>query len=477
MTTRTWNGASDAFTNGADWSPTGVPVAGDTAVISSGTVTISSPPTSVAIQLVQQSGTTVSTTLNLSNVTLDASSPVTVINNQSSFSSTSPVFNISGTATFAGTESFYGTRSQFVIGSGSTLVNAGTMNFYAASPVTSTTGSLVNNGTIAFVNPNNAPQAPIFGTAISGTGQIALGTNGRVEFDNAVGSGQTLVFNDGASGNEIAQLNAVGSFQGTINGFSSGDSLVIITNASSLTGTYNNSGTSGTLTLTSGGAQAGSLSFLGSYSQSNLTLSSGTALGNGLYNYQITTSVNNVVSAGLPSGYQGGGGSTTAPAVANTTNTVGAVYRFFDNKFGTHFFTSDVGERNTVVATRSADLIPETNGFGDVTQNSTSAVAVYRFFDKNFGTHFFTANSGERDTIINTRSDLTYEANSTFYEHSAQQAGDTAVYRLFDTKTGTQFLTGDTNEYNGLTTAGSSTFRADLRSEGVAFYAPTGQFT
>lgn len=471
MTTKTWNGATDVFTNGADWTPTGVPVSGDVAIISSGTVSLASTPTGVTIQLNELSGATTATTLALNGVTLDSTVVLTVTNNQTSLSASAAIIAVTGTSTLAGTESFYGSSIQFTIGAGAMLANSGTLNFFGSSPVTSGGGTLANNGTIALTNPNSATQVPVFGTAITGTGQITLGTNSRIEFDSAVGSGQTLAFGNGSSGNEIAQLNAVGNFGGTINGFVQSDLLAVIntpyTNATYTSTTAN----SGTLNLYSGSTLEGSLKFTGSYSLSSFTFTFND-FGSGQSNLQIRTSVAGTSAGGGTGGTGGSGGSG-----GTTLGAVGAVYRFFDTKFGTHFFTSDMNERNTVLATRSADLKQETNGFGDVQPTDTSAVAVYRFFDKNFGTHFFTANAGERDTIINTRPDLTYEASSTFYEHSSQQTGDTAVFRLFDTKTGTQFLTGDNNEYAGLTTAGTSTYRADLRSEGVAFYAPTGTFT
>lgn len=476
MTTRTWNGSNDSYNNAGAWSPNGIPTSGDIAIINSGTVLLGNAITGVGIQLNEASGATASTTLTLSNVTLDATSSLTVTNSQSSVNNAPAVINVSGNSTLAGTQSFFGATTSFVIAGGSNLVNNGTMNFYSSSPVTSGGGTFTNNGTLALVNPNNRPQVPVFNDAIAGTGTIALGTNARLQLSGAVSTGQTIVMNDGATGKETLQLDQIGTFGATINGFSASD-LISVTNVPYTNFVYSSTGAnSGTLSLYSNGTLEGNISLLGQYAQGSFTATNN-IFGNGQSNLQITTTVTNSVSAGLPPGYAGGADGGAGSGGGGGSNTVGAVYRFFDNKFGTHFFTSDVGERNTVLATRSADLIQETNGFGDVTQNSTSAVAVYRFFDKNFGTHFFTANSGERDTIINTRSDLTYEASSTFYEHSAQQAGDTAVYRLFDTKTGTQFLTGDTNEYNGLTTAGSSTFRADLRSEGVAFYAPTGQFT
>lgn len=165
----------------------------------------------------------------------------------------------------------------------------------------------------------------------------------------------------------------------------------------------------------------------------------------------------------------------TAPGVSTSP-----VYRFFDTTYGTHLFTQSLSEAQTIVSSRP-DLTQETNGFGAVSSSNPSAEAVYRFFETSNGTHFFTASAAEYQGLTTPgtatyRADLTYEASSTFYEDSAQQAGDMPVYRLFDATRGTQFLTGSQSEYSGLITPGSSTYRADLQSEGIAFYAPTGSF-
>ena len=156
------------------------------------------------------------------------------------------------------------------------------------------------------------------------------------------------------------------------------------------------------------------------------------------------------------------------------------VYRFFDTTYGTHLFTQSSTEAQTIITTRP-DLTQETNGFGAVSPTKPGAEPVYRFFETSNGTHFFTSSAAEYQGLTTPgaatyRSDLTYEANSTFYEDSTQQAGDVAVYRLFDTAHGTQFLTGNQTEYQGLTTPGSSSYRSDLSSEGIAFYAPAGSF-
>lgn len=149
-----------------------------------------------------------------------------------------------------------------------------------------------------------------------------------------------------------------------------------------------------------------------------------------------------------------------------TPTTVGVqVFRFFDQKDGTHFYTSSTGERDATIATRP-DLAYEGVGLNAVNPPATdpNATAVYRFFNINDGTHFFTISSAEVATVQATRSDLTYEG-ITFYEHATQQAGDAAVYRFFDTSNGTHFYSADPSEKSSVLAT-----RPDLVNEGVAFY-------
>lgn len=152
------------------------------------------------------------------------------------------------------------------------------------------------------------------------------------------------------------------------------------------------------------------------------------------------------------------------------------LYRFFDAATGAHFFTSSITERDQIIATRP-DLIAEPNNFGSVSFGSTGAQAVYRFFDTAHGTHFYTASALEEQVLLASRPDLAYEPMATFYEHAAQQPGDVAVHRFFDTASGAHFYTASEAEYAALTTPGGPLYRADLKSEGIAFYAPAGTYT
>lgn len=154
-------------------------------------------------------------------------------------------------------------------------------------------------------------------------------------------------------------------------------------------------------------------------------------------------------------------------ATAVTAQTV-SVFRFFDKSDGTHFFTASATERNNLVLTRP-DLTYEGVGLQGVADPTSdpNAIPVYRFFDTANGTHFYSASATERDSVIATRPDLTFEGIG-FYEDAAPAAGNTPVYRFFDTTNGTHFYTASATERATILQT-----RSDLRNEGIGFYAPT----
>ena len=146
-----------------------------------------------------------------------------------------------------------------------------------------------------------------------------------------------------------------------------------------------------------------------------------------------------------------------------------SIYRFFDNQDGTHFFTASASEASTILATRS-DLSLEgvgLHGYASADASPTSE-AVFRFFNVADGTHFYTASANERDALVaSPSSGMTFEGTA-FYEDAAPQAGDAAVYRFFDSNHGTHLFTASESERASIVAT-----RPDLVSEGIAFYAPT----
>ena len=146
-----------------------------------------------------------------------------------------------------------------------------------------------------------------------------------------------------------------------------------------------------------------------------------------------------------------------------------SIYRFFDNQDGTHFFTASASEAQTILATRT-DLSLEgvgLHGYASADASPTSE-AVFRFFNVADGTHFYTASTSERDTLAaSPSSGMTFEGIA-FYEDAAPQSGDTAGYRFFDSNHGTHLFTASESERASIVST-----RPDLVSEGIAFYAPS----
>ncbi len=180
----------------------------------------------------------------------------------------------------------------------------------------------------------------------------------------------------------------------------------------------------------------------------------------------FAVSGNVTVGLGFASG--GPAGATFMDQASITPATVG-VYRFFDTQDGTHFFTSSTSERDQLLADRP-DLAFEGVGINAVSLSAADpdAEPVYRFFSTSDGTHFFTSSAAERDSVEVSRPDLTFEGVG-FYEDRMQQPGDSAVYRFFDTIHGTHLYTADATERASILAS-----RPDLTLEGVAFYAPHG---
>lgn len=151
--------------------------------------------------------------------------------------------------------------------------------------------------------------------------------------------------------------------------------------------------------------------------------------------------------------------------ISLTPTTTGVqIFRFFDTSNGTHFFTASAAERDRTISTRT-DLTYEGPGLNaDTPQTDPNAAPVFRFFDTRSGSHFYTTSTVERDGLVNGQPGFSYEGVA-FYENIAAQANDTAVYRFFDRVDGTHFYTANQNEFASVLAT-----RGDLVDEGIAFY-------
>ncbi|NBC32894.1 MAG: hypothetical protein GVY13_09495 [Alphaproteobacteria bacterium] len=156
------------------------------------------------------------------------------------------------------------------------------------------------------------------------------------------------------------------------------------------------------------------------------------------------------------------GGTPAPPTGAGTVD----VFRFFNTQAGGHFFTADAAERDLVRATLP-HFEDEGVAFAALPADSTAAGAtdVFRFFNTQAGGHFFTTDPAERDRIVETLPQLTFEGVG-FDAFDSPVADTVPVYRFFNTQAGGHFFTSDPAERDlVLDTLPQFNF------EGIGFYA------
>ena len=140
------------------------------------------------------------------------------------------------------------------------------------------------------------------------------------------------------------------------------------------------------------------------------------------------------------------------------------VYRFYNPTLGGHFFTSDVPEKDSV--DNNVSFNPEGVGFDALSRldiDVSGSVPVYRFYNPKLGSHFFTAFEAEKDHVL--------ELENFVFEGIGYRAFDTdsastvPVYRFFNINSGGHFFTANEIEKDVILE------NANLRFEGEAFYA------
>ncbi|HWL79715.1 MAG TPA: proprotein convertase P-domain-containing protein [Roseomonas sp.] len=141
------------------------------------------------------------------------------------------------------------------------------------------------------------------------------------------------------------------------------------------------------------------------------------------------------------------------------------VYRFCDLNTGGHLYTTDAAERDMAMSAPTI-MRYEGVGFSVPLDPSVPGVAlVHRFYEPISGDHHYTI-SGEEAFALLTCPGWQDEGN-VFQASTTGGAGLEAVYRFFDTGSRTHFFTADTAERDGiLAHAPGWTY------EGIAFYVP-----
>ncbi len=140
-----------------------------------------------------------------------------------------------------------------------------------------------------------------------------------------------------------------------------------------------------------------------------------------------------------------------------------AVYRFYNRDTGTHFYTVSVAERDGVI--RAFPQFAYEGAAFAAPSAMTGTVPVFRFYNTKTGTHFYTTSQSERDGIITYYPHLAYEGPAFHAFASEGTDGRTPVFRFYNRKTGAHFYTVSAAERDTIV----ATYPA-FTYEGVAFY-------
>ncbi|MDR6886596.1 MULTISPECIES: serine protease [Variovorax] len=120
------------------------------------------------------------------------------------------------------------------------------------------------------------------------------------------------------------------------------------------------------------------------------------------------------------------------------------IYRFFNTRTGTHFYTLSVAERDLVI-TKLREYSYEGPAFFAFAAAAPGTSPVHRFLNTRTGAHFYTISDQERAQVLATLPGYQYEGVA-WYASTSQAAGSTPMFRFFQTKTQTHFYTINAGE-------------------------------
>ena len=144
------------------------------------------------------------------------------------------------------------------------------------------------------------------------------------------------------------------------------------------------------------------------------------------------------------------------------------LYRFFNKIKGNHFYTKSIIERDNIINNLSHEWTYENIAYQVFEEPITGILPIYRFWNKKTGFHFYTQNEDEKNNIIATLSDTWNYEDVAYYTYSSEQPGTTAVYRFFNKIQGNHFYTTSVTERNDIINNLFNTWNY----ENVAWYVP-----
>ncbi len=136
------------------------------------------------------------------------------------------------------------------------------------------------------------------------------------------------------------------------------------------------------------------------------------------------------------------------------------VYRFFQFASGFHFYTANETEQQDVIdrsATGELQYDYENVAYNVLAGDRDTltgaaiegALPVYRFFNTETGAHLYTMDENEKNIIINTLDNYNFEGEAYYaFANESELIETVPLYRMLNTQTGSHLFTIDRNEFN-----------------------------
>lgn len=150
-----------------------------------------------------------------------------------------------------------------------------------------------------------------------------------------------------------------------------------------------------------------------------------------------------------------------------------AVYRFYNKKQGTHFYTASESEAQRVSSRLKSTYRPEGVSYHAFKSGGASKSGLFRFYNRQKGTHFYTISPSESQRVRNSMTHIYRYEGVAYYVGSGGDSRAQAVHRFYHRRQGTHFYTISSTEAQRVKSRLASTYRP----EGVAYQAiPTRHF-
>ncbi len=141
------------------------------------------------------------------------------------------------------------------------------------------------------------------------------------------------------------------------------------------------------------------------------------------------------------------------------------VYRFYNMKNGTHFYTASYDEKINIIKTWPD--IYKYEGVGYEYDGLKATKPLYRFYNRVTGSHFYTVSAEEANAVIAKWSNV-YTFEGPAYNVSDTPVAGGTVYRFYNLKNGSHFFTASPDERDMVIATWPNVFRY----EGEAYYLP-----